>query len=84
MEREVSQINGVNKLQRVLDGEYIGHSPSALIADVIHFAEQRGLNFDDILRQGRAVARREREVIVKQFGTHIYAPLPQERRSDRR
>jgi len=84
MEREESQINGVNKLQKVLDGEYIGHSPSALIADVIHFAEQRGLNFDDILRQGRVVAYREREAIVKHFGSNVFAPLPQERRIARR
>jgi len=77
-------ISGVNRLNEILEGTYCGHSPAALIADIIHFAEAEGKNFDDILRQGRVIAYRERDAIVKHFGTNVYAPLPQERREEKR
>jgi len=81
---DTHKLNSVNRLNEVLSSTYVGQSPSALIADIIHFAECSGLNFDDILRQGRVVAYRERDAIVKHYGTNVYVPLPQDRRSSRR
>ena len=77
-------LNGVNRLREVLDTTYVGQSPSALIADVIHFAETEGINFDDVLRKARVVAYRERDAIIKHYGQNVYVPLPQDRRAARR
>ena len=84
MSQKLHHLNGVSRMQSMLDGTYLGESPSAVIADLIHFAEVSGDDFDSILRKGRSIASRERIAIMTKFGEDAYAPLPQERRHARR
>lgn len=84
MSRQLHHLNGIARMQNMLRDNYIGESPSAVIADLIHFAEMSGTNFDEILCKGRHIAARERVAIMAKFGDDAYAPLPQERRCSRR
>ena len=80
-----SLLNSVNRIEDLLENQYIGQSPAALLADIIHYTEnQDGLDFDSVLRQARSIAVRERVAIINRFGEMIYNPTPQERRRSRR
>ena len=46
-----SPLNSVNRIEDLLENQYIGQSPAALLADIIHYTEnQDGLDFDSVLR----------------------------------
>ncbi|MGA0886731.1 MAG: hypothetical protein ACO3S0_02270 [bacterium] len=80
-----SPLNSVNKIEDLLENQYIGQSPAALLADITHYTENHeGLDFDSVLRQARSIAVRERVAIINRFGEMIYNPTPQERRRSRR
>ena len=45
-----SLLNSVNRIEDLLENQYIGQSPAALLADIIHYTEnQDGLDFDSVL-----------------------------------
>ena len=47
-------LNSVNRVEYLSENQYIGQSPAALLADIIHYTEnQEGLDFDSVLRQGK-------------------------------